>query len=408
MTEDQGKPAESGSVPAVDIKKEHESVDKAKSSDSGSKNRKVTATLHQGYDYKGEKEEIGLILALRTKRFNNKVVYTSFVEELQNYVLSNFNDAVDVIPIIEELRDTTEEVRNDVPMTLKGDDKNNLVQQWIKQEQVKRYFRRIENLRNNKETLYGLVWGQCSSGLQEAIKSELEYDTQSKLFNTTWLLEKAKLISSGVDERANKYLTLLRALTSMVNVRQGQNKSNDSFRKRVDSVTLTVSLVAGSKMLYSEDISNAVDPTDPSDEEVEIEEQRLKAMLMIIRSDFGRFGDLQESLLEGMHKGRDEFPTTVVQAYDLLQRVSNDIYQNMPTNQPKQNKCFTFCRNKQAGGLSFMQKGKTCELVPGRDGKNMKTSNATTVRNGDTTPTSALIRKKLHLHNLFWHRISWS
>ena len=89
---------------------------------------------------------------------------------------------------------------------------------------------------------------------------------------------------------------------------------------------------------------------------------------MIIRSDYIRYGDLQESLLEGMHKGQDEFPETVVDAYDLLQRIINDIYQSQSNNQAKQ-KCFLFCRNKQSTNLSFTQKGKTSELVPGRDGK---------------------------------------
>ena len=53
---------------------------------------------------------------------------------------------------------------------------------------------------------------------------------------------------------------------------------------------------------------------------------------MIIRSDYIRYGDLQESLLEGMHKGQDEFPETVVDAYDLLQRIINDIYQSQSHN----------------------------------------------------------------------------
>lgn len=60
----------------------------------------------------------------------------------------------------------------------------------------------------------------------------------------------------------------------MVNICQGQNESNDSFCKRINPVTLTVSLVGGEKMLYSKDISNVVDPTDPTNEEVKIKEQK--------------------------------------------------------------------------------------------------------------------------------------
>ena len=305
---------------------------------------------------------------MRNERFNNKVVYSTFIDKLKNYILSNFNDAKDLIPIIEEFKDPESDIIAEQPVALKPGDKKNQVMLWIKQEQVKTHIKRLVNLKNNKETLYGIMWGQLSSGLQEAIKAESDYEVKLKVFDSAWLLEKSKLISSGVDEKANKYLSLLKAITTMVNIRQGQNESNDSFRKRIDSVAMTVTLIGGDKMLYSGEIANVNDPDKPTKDELKTEVQRIKAMLMIIRSDYIRYGDLQESLLEGMHKGRDEFPKTVVDAYDLLQRISNNIYQSPAANQTKQ-KRFLFRRNKQSTNLSFTQKGKTCELVPGRDGK---------------------------------------
>ena len=39
-------------------------------------------TLSQGYDYKGEKAEIGIILALKNERFTNKVVFTAFIDKM--------------------------------------------------------------------------------------------------------------------------------------------------------------------------------------------------------------------------------------------------------------------------------------------------------------------------------------
>ena len=310
---------------ANDFGKQQEQKDENTSNQS--KSKRDTNSYSQGYEYKGENDGVGVILALRTERFNHKVVFSSFSDKLRNYVVSNFKDAKDIVPMIEELRDTTAEVYGEEPGNLTGQDALNAVKVIIKTEQVKRWMRRIENLKNNKATLYGLVWGQCSAGLQESIKGELEFEEQSKLFNCIWLLEKAKLISSGVDEKANKYYTLLKSLMAMCNIRQGQNESNDSYRKRVESAVLTVNLIGGDDMLYSRNISTAVDPDDPEESKVKYELQKMKAMLMILRSDPVRYGNLQDSLLEGMHKGRDEFPKTVVDAYDLLQRISIDIYQ---------------------------------------------------------------------------------
>ena len=338
-------------------------------SGSASKRRKTEGDYSQGYDYKGEEPKVGVIMALRSERLNHKMIYSSFIEKLKNYILSNFDDAKDVVPIVEELRDTMQDVLNDEPIELAPGEEKSRVKLWLKQEEVKRHMKRITNLRNNKETLYGLVWGQCSAGLQASIKADDDYEQQSKLFDCVWLLERAKLISSGIDEKSNKYCTLLKALTTMCTVRQGQNESNDSFRKRIDSVFLTVSLVGGEDFLYSREISAAMDPDAPIMAEMVAEEQKMKAMLMILRADQSRYGDLQDSLFEGMYKGCDEFPRTLVEAYDLLQRISNDIYQKNAQSQSKGTKRSFFRRVKQVGNVSFTQKGVSSELVPGRDGR---------------------------------------
>ena len=343
---------------------------KASNVQQGQKGRKYP-THGQGYDYKGEHDKIGVILALRSEPFNHMVIYTCFVEKIKTYILSNFDDAKDLIPIVEELRDSMQDVINDEPTELNPGNQNSMVKLWMKQEEVKRHVKRITNLKNNKETLYGVVWGQCSAGLQEAIKADDDFEAESADFNVVWLLERAELISSGVDEKGNKYCTLLKALTAMCTIRQGQNESNDSFRKRVDSIVLTVNLIGGEYYLYSLEISSASNPTAPTVAEINEEHQKLKAMLMILRSDPIRYGNLQDSLFEGMCKGRDEFLTTVVQAYKLLQRISNDIYQNEVKNKFKTTRKSIFSRKKPhgVGNVSFTQKDVTCTLVPGKDGK---------------------------------------
>ena len=111
---------------------------------------------------------------------------------------------------------------------------------------------------------------------------------------------------------------------------------------------LTVSLIGGSDFLYSREISSAMDSDDPDASKMLVEEQKLKAMLMILQADQVRYGELQDSLFEGTYKGRDEFPRTVVDAYDLLQRISNNIYQK--ANQSKQNnRRFSFRKLRQIG-----------------------------------------------------------
>ena len=237
-------------------------------------------------------------------------------------------------------------------------------------EEVKLYARRIKNLKDNKQTLFGVVWGQYSSGLQEVIKGDDDYEVSASTFDVIWLLEKGKLVSSVIDQKSNKYLTFFQAMSAMCNIRQGPNESNDSYRKRVDSAALTLSLVGGKNVFYSEEISDALDPEKPGKEEICAEEEKLKAMIMIIRSDPGRYASLQESLIEDMYKGRDEFPQTKTAAYDLLQHINNDILQEISARQKNSNKSSSwFRRNKRSTNVSFTQKGEKCEIVPGTDGK---------------------------------------
>ena len=183
------------------------------------------------------------------------------------------------------------------------------------------------------------------------------------------ILEKLNLVSAGVDKKANKYSTLVRAITAFVTIRQGQSESNDSFRKRIETNTVTLELAGGGHILYSPKISEAADKNSPKDDKKEVEIQRFKAMIMILRADPARYGSLQESLFEGVYKGRDEFPETLTAAYDLLQRIANDftIYTTGSSRFSK----FKLRAQKKLGAISFLQSGtnESDELVPGRDGK---------------------------------------
>ena len=341
----------------------------------GRSDKFATNISSQAYNYGGESEHIDVILALRTERFNKKVVYSTFIDKLKNYVLVNFSEANDIIPILEHRKDTIDNVKGERPKDLESDEKDSDVAKMIMAEEVKEHVKRLRVLRNNKQTLYGVIWGQCSSGLQEVIKGDEEYVNKASKFDVIWLVEKTKLVSAGVDEKANIYCSLIRAITSFVTMHQGALESNDSFWKRIESNALTMELAGGEHIMYSPKISQASDKENPKEEEKEKEVQRFKAMIMILRSDPARFSDLQESLFKGVYKGRDEFPETLTNAYDLLQQVAADIsqYTTGSNKSSHLSKFLQFRGNRRTGNnVTFTQQslnGEKCELVARRDGK---------------------------------------
>ena len=212
-------------------------------------------------------------------------------------------------------------------------------------EEIKRFMRRVSNLEENKDTLYGLIWGQCSNGVRELVKAKSDYETKSTKFDIVWLLEKVKLISAGVDRLSNKHAILIKFPTSLCNTKQGANESNDSYRKHINAYALTQFLTNGKYVMCSPELIVTTNKKSPSKAKKEVEIEKFKAMLMILRADQGRFGRLQESLFEGVFKDRDEFPKTVTTAYNLLQHI---VHQN------RFSKRFCFRKNQHVSNVSFV------------------------------------------------------
>ena len=162
--------------PDEDNKENVKTENKFKSKDEDNKyKKKNTGSGSHSMNYTGENNEIGVILALRNEKYSNKVMYTTFVDRMRTYVLTNFNNARDMIPILDKLEDPKTALLGAQPKDLTDKEKGSDVQVYYKQEEVKKYIKRLTNLENNKETLYGLVWGQCSSGLQEIVKADDEF-----------------------------------------------------------------------------------------------------------------------------------------------------------------------------------------------------------------------------------------
>ena len=92
---------------------------------------------------------------------------------------------------------------------------------------------------------------------------------------------------------------------------------------------LTLSLFGGKTYPLSQNcLTLWIDSYKPSESEFLVKVQKLKAILMILRRNPGRYSDLQDSVFNRMSKERKKNPKTIVDTYDLLQCISNNIYNN--------------------------------------------------------------------------------
>ena len=134
---------------------------------------------------------------------------------------------------------------------------------------------------------------------------------------------------------------------------------------------MTLALSGGKHVLCSTTLMIAVDKDNPTQTEINMEEDKLKAMALIMRSDTARYGHLQQSLEEGTHRGRDEYPTTVTAAYDLLQHTVPETPGNGSGGRLSR---FRSRRNRLSNtNVSFAQRESPADssatTTPGRDGR---------------------------------------
>ena len=129
---------------------------------------------------------------------------------------------------------------------------------WIKKAEVEEHMDRRTALIKNKMSLYSLVWGQCTVALQEFIKGATDFEERDMLFDIIWLLKKCKVVTSGIDEKANVYFSLATSIKHVFILNQRDNESNGAYRTRFESQSTTLQLVGGGHVMTSPSILHTI------------------------------------------------------------------------------------------------------------------------------------------------------
>ena len=169
-----------------------------------------------------------------------------------------------------------------------------------------------------------MVLGQCTQALRSTLKGESEYEDKSGSLDVLWLLKKLKKITAGVDAKANPVLVLHEQITSFFSLRQGNTEREDDYLVRFNGKLKSLEMMGGEHIFVSPIIlGSTIDAA--TREAIAIQKEEFLAMCFFIRADERRYGDLQEDLKKGVFRGRDEYPKTVSDAYQLLLRTSRQL-----------------------------------------------------------------------------------
>jgi len=133
---------------------------------------------------------------------------------LETYILKELKNPTNIVTLLTDLVDPTPNFLNNMPAALDATQAAaDPMKKAVNDQMAKQFMQRIDALRTNIAKVCGLVWGQCTTGLQDEIKSENDYNSKASTYDTPWLLEAVKKKSSGVATRGNKYLNMLNVLT---------------------------------------------------------------------------------------------------------------------------------------------------------------------------------------------------
>ena len=279
------------------------------------------------------------------------------------YIVSNLKDGGDIQPLYVSLTDPSDNfVAKYKPAKPEYDVSGEVdeVDMEIYCKEVKQFVQQKTNMRRNLERTYGLVWGQCSSGLQTYIKGLSYFETGSSIFDALWLLREIKKAISGIDDKANAYISMHDAISQLYRMKQGSQEANDNYLARFKTNVAAVELTGG-KHIFASPIISGLPVHEMTPEELDKEVDKSKAIIFLKCADESRFGALSKRLREATYLDRDEYPTTLSTMYELMTKSCLNIQTSSNNNNS---------RNRR-NGVSLLQRNKSNEdqNIPGTDGR---------------------------------------
>ena len=127
-------------------------------------------------DYRGVIEAFGAVLALKYEKVYFKKPFDVFKEKLIKYTIKELNNAKDVLVLVQHMEDPKASfyTKNE-PIYLNKAGAKSEVKKYILNSIIRQYIEREVRLVSNTQKMYGIIWGQCNSGLRSVLKENLNF-----------------------------------------------------------------------------------------------------------------------------------------------------------------------------------------------------------------------------------------
>ena len=193
-------------------------------------------------DFEGNNSIVGAVLGLKSEKVDTKLPFDAFQAKMSDFIVVEMVGGRDVVPIVKIMVDPTAILDRKSPEDLEGSDLSNQTKVSMHNERLKMFVKRELKLEENVEKVFSLIWGLCSHGLQEIILTNEDFEGKEESSDVIWLVDRLKMVSSGIDTRRNKHKNLFEAMMRFLNICQGELKTNDAYLRRFKAEAQTVEL----------------------------------------------------------------------------------------------------------------------------------------------------------------------
>ena len=134
----------------------------------------------------------------------DKQQYTKTVEALSGYISTTMDFPKDVASICKKT--SLEPVEE--PADLSEKEKKSETKKLIWKTKVQTYVRRVEAQERNCQSIYAVIWGQCSTQMKNKLQSLANYDIKSDACDCVWILKEIKAITLRFEGTRYIFLSL--------------------------------------------------------------------------------------------------------------------------------------------------------------------------------------------------------
>ena len=261
----------------------------------------------------------------------DKQQYTKTVEALSGYISTTMDFPKDVASICKKT--SLEPVEE--PADLSEKEKKSETKKLIWKTKVQTYVRRVEAQERNCQSIYAVIWGQCSTQMKNKLQSLANYDIKSDACDCVWILKEIKAITLRFEGTRYIFLSLDDARSAYYGYAQPSTQSLADYLRDFQSLVDVLdhyNTSVGEDKAFLDKAGVLMEEEEPHVDDSNYAELRLKynlkkaltarnrslALSFLKRADKVRYGSLWTELENQYTRGTDQYPKDLTAAYNML------------------------------------------------------------------------------------------